>query len=79
LSKTGGTVLEWADRILKRPRTAFEYGKRKVARKNKERKAVQMFAPRFEEKDMLFVWENTKEETRLREDIKDTRGGSRQN
>jgi hypothetical protein len=33
-----------------------------------------MFAPRFEEKDMLFVWENTKEETRLREDIKTMTG-----
>jgi hypothetical protein len=33
-----------------------------------------MFAPRFEERDMLFVWENTKEETRLREDIKTMTG-----
>jgi hypothetical protein len=33
-----------------------------------------MFAPRFAEKDVLFVWENTKEETRLREDIKTVTG-----
>jgi hypothetical protein len=69
--------VEWADRIVGRLRTAFEYvrgAQEEVSRKNRERKAIQMFAPRFAEKDVLFVWENTKEETRLREDIKTVTG-----
>jgi hypothetical protein len=72
-----GSGVEWADRIVNRLRTAFEYvrgAQEEVARKNRERKAIQMFAPQCTEKDVLFVWEDTRQETRLREDIKTVTG-----
>jgi len=69
--------VEWADKVVKRLRTAFAYvreAQEEVAKKNKERKATQLFAPRFQEGDVLFLWENTRAETRLRGDIKEVVG-----
>jgi len=71
------TETEWADTILKRLRTAFEYvreAQEETARKNKERKHVNTFAPDFKEGDCLFVWERSAEETRLNDDIKQVTG-----
>ena len=65
--------VEWADRITQRLETAFTHvrtAQEETARKNRDRKATQLFAPNFQKGDVLFLWETTGEETRLRDDIK---------